>query len=88
MSTVPVMDGSRGRVLASLASTGGRGRVGHDDPPAEPNSNAEFSVVTDGNGGGAQELAHREEVAGASLSSRHGGTRREFRAEHDDLPVE
>jgi hypothetical protein len=45
-------------------------------------------AVTDDIGGGVQELAHREEVAGSSLSSRHGGTRREFRAEHDDLPAE
>ena len=32
--------------------------------------------------------AHREEVAGFSLSSRRGGTRRGYRAEHDDRPAE
>ena len=50
-------------------------RAEHGDRPVEPRLSVKSTSDIDDSGGGALEIAHREEVAGSSLSGRHGGAR-------------
>ena len=74
-----VPDERRWSQVCAAVPAGGREERGfraeHGDRPVEPRLSVKSTSDIDDSGGGALEIAHREEVAGSSLSGRHGGAR-------------